>query len=150
MCCLTPSTPIPAFDQICLAMRLPTAILTSLAVAGSVTAFGPEAQHPLGLGPHRGTKRPNIVFILTDDQDLHMNSLDYLPHIKRHITDRGTSYKKHFCSTALCCPSRVTLWTGKLAHNTNVTDVSPPHGKPIDQIDVQETILTQLIGRWLS
>ena len=127
-------------------MRLPNALLTSLAVAGSVTAFGPEngiaAQHPLGLGPHKGPKRPNIVFILTDDQDLHMNSLDYLPYIKKHITDRGTFYKKHFCSTALCCPSRVTLWTGKLAHNTNVTDVSPPHGMSRVHIYVYEIELT--------
>ncbi|EOO00839.1 putative arylsulfatase protein [Phaeoacremonium minimum UCRPA7] len=112
-------------------MQLPKALI-SLAIAGSVTAFGPEdaiaAQHPLGPGLHKAPKRPNIVFILTDDQDLHMNSLDYLPHIKRHISDRGTHFKKHFCSTALCCPSRVTLWTGKLAHNTNVTDVNPPYG----------------------
>ena len=74
-------------------------------------------------------KRPNIVFILTDDQDLHMDSLDYLPLIKKHLTDQGTLFKKHFCTTAICCPARVTLWTGKLAHNTNVTDVSPPHGR---------------------
>jgi N-acetylglucosamine-6-sulfatase len=29
---------------------------------------------------------------------------------------------------AICCPSRVNLWTGQLAHNTNVTDVTPPYG----------------------
>ncbi|CAK7238795.1 MAG: hypothetical protein STHCBS139747_000214 [Sporothrix thermara] len=75
-----------------------------------------------------GIKQPNIVFILTDDQDLHMNSLDYLPYIKKHLRDRGTTYQRHFCTTALCCPSRVSLWTGKQAHNTNVTDVNPPHG----------------------
>ncbi|KAI0391452.1 arylsulfatase-like protein [Xylariaceae sp. FL0594] len=77
---------------------------------------------------HRGGQRPNIVFILTDDQDLHMRSLDYMPFVKKHLIERGTSYRKHFCTTALCCPSRVTLWTGKAAHNTNVTDVLPPYG----------------------
>lgn len=30
---------------------------------------------------------------------------------------------------AICCPSRVTLWTGQLAHNTNVTNVNPPWGE---------------------
>ena len=74
------------------------------------------------------TTRPNIVFILTDDQDLHMNSLDYLPLIKKHLIDRGTLYKKHFCTTAICCPARVSILTGKLSHNTNVTDITPPYG----------------------
>lgn len=73
-------------------------------------------------------RRPNIVFILTDDQDLHMQSLDYLPYVKKHLIERGTLYKRHFCTTALCCPSRVSLWSGKAAHNTNVTDVNPPYG----------------------
>lgn len=74
-------------------------------------------------------KKPNIVFVLTDDQDLHLQSMDYVPLIKKHLTDKGTSYKRHYCTTSQCCPSRVTLWTGKLAHNTNVTDVLPPWGK---------------------
>ncbi|KAI3325333.1 arylsulfatase-like protein [Xylariaceae sp. AK1471] len=73
-------------------------------------------------------KRPNIVFILTDDQDLHMQSLDYMPLLKKHLLDQGTFYKRHFCTTAVCCPARVTLWTGRAAHNTNVTDVNPPYG----------------------
>ncbi|KAI5924219.1 alkaline-phosphatase-like protein [Camillea tinctor] len=72
--------------------------------------------------------RPNIVFILTDDQDLHMQSLDYMPFVRKHLINHGTFFRKHFCTTALCCPSRVTLWTGKAAHNTNVTNVNPPYG----------------------
>lgn len=45
--------------------------------------------------------RPNIVFILTDDQDKHMDSLKYMPLLKKHITDRGTFYNRHYCSTAI-------------------------------------------------
>ncbi|KAF7892718.1 uncharacterized protein EAF02_000256 [Botrytis sinoallii] len=40
----------------------------------------------------------------------------------------GQKNDRHYCTTAICCPSRVTLWTGKNAHNTNVTDVAPPYG----------------------
>ncbi|OTB18225.1 hypothetical protein K445DRAFT_308914 [Daldinia sp. EC12] len=72
--------------------------------------------------------RPNIIFILTDDQDLHLNSIDYMPFLKKHIIEHGTFYKRHFCTTALCCPSRTTIFTGKNAHNTNVTNVVPPYG----------------------
>jgi N-acetylglucosamine-6-sulfatase len=73
-------------------------------------------------------KRPNIVFVLTDDQDLHMDSLSYMPLLKKHVVDHGTSFSNHYCTVALCCPSRVSLWTGKAAHNTNVTDINPPWG----------------------
>ncbi|KAI8665134.1 Arylsulfatase [Fusarium sp. Ph1] len=72
--------------------------------------------------------RPNIVFILTDDQDLHMESVQHMPHLTNLIVNDGTSYNQHFCTVALCCPSRATLWTGQAAHNHNVTNVSPPHG----------------------
>ncbi|KAK3686952.1 hypothetical protein LTR37_019306 [Vermiconidia calcicola] len=73
-------------------------------------------------------QRPNIVFILTDDQDLHMDSLSYMPFLKEHMIDRGLSFRRHYCTVALCCPSRVSMWTGKAAHNTNVTDINPPYG----------------------
>ncbi len=99
--------------------------------------FGAAAQSVLELlsgssgspSPSSQSSRPNILFILTDDQDLHMNSLDYVPLIKKHLIDQGTLYRKHFCTTAICCPSRVSIFTGQLAHNTNVTDVFPPYGK---------------------
>jgi len=73
--------------------------------------------------------RPNIIVILTDDQDQHLDSVSYMPLLKKHIIDQGTYYKRHYCTTAICCPSRVSLWTGRNAHNTNVTDVVPPYGK---------------------
>ncbi|KAH7310577.1 alkaline-phosphatase-like protein [Stachybotrys elegans] len=73
-------------------------------------------------------ERPNIILVLTDDQDLHMNSLSHTPLIQKRLIDEGTLYKRHFCTTAVCCPSRASLWTGKLAHNTNVTDLNPPYG----------------------
>jgi N-acetylglucosamine-6-sulfatase len=68
--------------------------------------------------PTQPTTRPNVVFLLTDDQDLHLDSLSYLPLLKKHLTDQGTFYSKHYCTIAICCPARVTLWTGKAAHNT--------------------------------
>ncbi|KAK1845051.1 Arylsulfatase 3 [Colletotrichum chrysophilum] len=102
-----------------------TVLAGILSVSAGSFLQSDEYQVPLVSGSSR---RPNIVFILTDDQDLHMNSLDYVPFIKKHLIDQGTLYKRHFCTTAVCCPSRVTLWTGKAAHNTNVTDIFPPYG----------------------
>ncbi|KUJ15587.1 arylsulfatase [Mollisia scopiformis] len=97
---------------------------------GSLRGFETPIQELLGLkNPEQGHgRRPNIVFVLTDDQDVHLSSLDYMPLVKKHLLDQGTYFSKHYCTTAVCCPSRVTLWTGKAAHNTNITDVNPPYG----------------------
>ena len=76
----------------------------------------------------QNASQPNIVFIMTDDQDLHMNSMEFMPYVRQHIADHGTTFTNHFCTVSLCCPSRVSLLTGKAAHNTKVTDVAPPYG----------------------
>lgn len=73
-------------------------------------------------------KRPNILFILTDDQDAHMESFHHMAYLQSHIVTKGVTFDCHFCTVALCCPSHATLWTRKAAHNHNVTDVAPPHG----------------------
>jgi arylsulfatase A-like enzyme len=74
-------------------------------------------------------QQPNFLFIMTDDQDLKLDSLSYPPLTMKHMRDKGTMFVNHFVTTALCCPWRVSLWTGRQAHNTNVTDVHPPWGK---------------------
>ncbi|CAG1962728.1 unnamed protein product [Fusarium graminearum] len=73
--------------------------------------------------------KPNIILILTDDQDIHMQSMDYMPLLKKYMVDKGTSYQHHYCTTAVCCPARVSIMTGQLAHIPNVTDMIPPYGK---------------------
>ncbi|KAF2225292.1 alkaline-phosphatase-like protein [Elsinoe ampelina] len=73
-------------------------------------------------------KRLNIIFIITDDQDSLLGSLNYQPAVRQQFREQGTYFEKHYCTIAVCCPSRVSLLTGKHAHNTNVTDVRLPFG----------------------
>lgn len=72
--------------------------------------------------------KPNFIFIITDDQDVRLNSLDYQPVVQKELIQKGTTFSKHYCTIAICCPSRVSLLTGRTAHNTNVTDVAAPYG----------------------
>ncbi|CAI4212298.1 unnamed protein product [Parascedosporium putredinis] len=94
----------------------------------TATAANPDDQTRLFNVEEPRPTRPNIILILTDDQDVHMDSLRFTPLTHKHLISQGTLYKKHFCTTAVCCPSRASLWTGKLSHNTNVTDLTPPYG----------------------
>ena len=94
-------------------------------LALSASALARNAQEVLGTSSG-SSKPPNVVFILTDDQDLHMDSLNYMQYVQKHLLDEGTFFRRHFCTVAVCCPSRVNIWTGKAAHNTNVTDLWLP------------------------
>ena len=71
-------------------------------------------------------KRPNIVFIFTDDQDLHLGSMEYMKNVQSLIADKGTTFTNHFATVSQCCPSRASLFRGQHAHNTNITFVSSP------------------------
>jgi len=102
-----------------------------LASAGAAAVAG-SAQH--AIYGSTNVSKPNFIFIMTDDQDLHLNSIDYQQSVQKHFKQEGTWFKKHFCTVALCCPSRVSLLTGKAAHNTNVTDVSAPYGTLFETI----------------
>jgi N-acetylglucosamine-6-sulfatase len=77
-------------------------------------------------------KAPNIVLILADDLDA--AAAAEMPLVRQNITEVGTSFKQHFVSLSLCCPSRVTTLRGQFAHNTGVftngsaDDTLPPTG----------------------
>ncbi|CAK7200863.1 hypothetical protein SEUCBS139899_003562 [Sporothrix eucalyptigena] len=80
------------------------------------------------LAGHAAAKQPNILFILTDDMDSHMEAMEHMPLLQKHLINEGTVFSRHYCTVALCCPSRVNIFTGRAAHNTNVTDVWAPYG----------------------
>jgi arylsulfatase len=110
-------------------------LIVSLLLTASLFLANASALDAQGAAHAPGhSKKPNFVFILTDDQDLHLNSLDYMPKLQKLVGDQGTIFERHFCTIAVCCPSRVSLMTGKLAHNTNVTDVVPPYGTRDDYL----------------
>ena len=55
-----------------------------------------------------GTQR-NIIFLLTDDQDLRLGSMQAMPFTMEHIMHAGANVSNFFIHTPICCPSRTTL-----------------------------------------
>jgi N-acetylglucosamine-6-sulfatase len=62
--------------------------------------------------------RPNIVVVMTDDQDV--ASMRVMKHTRNLIQRRGTSFVNSYVTTPLCCPSRATFHTGRYTHNHRV------------------------------
>lgn len=69
-------------------------------------------------------KRPNIIFILTDDQRWDAMSCMGHPFLKTPNMDRirteGVLFRNAFVTTSLCAPSRASFLTGAYAHNHGV------------------------------
>ncbi|XP_071100383.1 N-acetylglucosamine-6-sulfatase-like [Haliotis cracherodii] len=60
---------------------------------------------------------PNIVFVLTDDQDVVIGGQTPIQKITKLIGEKGIIFNNMFVSSPLCCPSRSSILTGKFVHN---------------------------------
>lgn len=62
-------------------------------------------------------RRPNIVFILTDD--LAWNLVQFMPRVLA-MQKKGVTFTNYFVTDSLCCPSRSSIFTGRYPHDTGV------------------------------
>jgi arylsulfatase A-like enzyme len=76
--------------------------------------------------PPRNARPPNILFILSDDEDLSIHPA--MPRVKQLIEDQGTVFENFFVPYPLCCPSRAAILRGQYPHNTHVLGNLPPQG----------------------
>lgn len=70
--------------------------------------------------------RPNILFMLTDDQRWDALGLAGHRHLRTPNLDRlgreGVHFRNAFCTTSLCSPSRASILSGLYAHAHGVVD----------------------------
>ena len=72
-----------------------------------------------------GVRRPNILFLLSDDHAAHSISaygsvLNTTPHIDA-IGEAGVRFENLFATNSLCAPSRASLLTGTYSHVNGVS-----------------------------
>ncbi|UKD55982.1 sulfatase [Amycolatopsis sp. FU40] len=92
--------------------RARSLLISLLALTVASTAVACVPGQPAAAGG-----KPNIVLVLTDD--LSMNLLPYLPHVQ-DMARTGTSFADYTVTDSLCCPSRSSLFTGMVPHDTGV------------------------------
>ncbi|MFE5317961.1 sulfatase-like hydrolase/transferase [Paenibacillus sp. NPDC056579] len=74
----------------------------------------------------RNTDKPNIVFILTDDQGPWAlgctgNTEIHTPHLDR-LASEGVRFTNFFCTSPVCSPARASLLTGRIPSQHGIHD----------------------------
>lgn len=101
------------------------------------------------------TGRPNVLFILTDDQRWDAIGLGGSRHLRTPNLDRlgkeGVYFRNAFCTTSLCSPSRASILSGLYAHAHGVTNnfTEYPAGlKSFPLVLQSRGYDTAYIGKW--
>lgn len=102
-------------------MKLVRIALSGLSLMLLVPAVQADAAKPAPVQ----ARRPNIIFILNDDQ--RYDAMGFLnPELRTPNMDRiareGTYFPNAFVTTALCSPSRASILTGQYMHNHGIAD----------------------------
>jgi N-acetylglucosamine-6-sulfatase len=117
------------------------------------------------VGPSPAPLRPNILFILTDDQRWDTTDATHspsgafvMPRTRAELADHGVEFTEAFMTTPLCCPSRASILAGSYAHRTGVYRNGNTNGGADDFDDASSLATwledagyrTSLLGKYLN
>jgi arylsulfatase A-like enzyme len=120
-----------------------------------VAASGVAGAVGCSRGPARRDRRPNVLFILTDDQRWDCLSVAGHPFLKTPNMDRlaneGARFANAFVTTSLCSPSRASFLSGLYAHTHGVINNFTDY--PVDLPSYPRALHTAgyetaYIGKW--
>jgi arylsulfatase A-like enzyme len=137
--------------------RLRRAAITAGAAALLVAICCGAAASAAPDGERQGAveERPNIVVIVTDDQDTASFTRKLMPKTFG-LMDGGTRLTNFTIATPLCCPSRAAQLTGQYGHNNGVLSNHPGYQMLRDPRNVLPAWLrrsgyeTAHVGRYLN
>ena len=120
------------------------------------TVFGTSAlMMPPFLLKDTKAKRPNILFIMSDDHayqaiSCYGSKINHTPNIDR-LASEGMRFDQSFCTNSICAPSRATMLTGKYSHINGQVDnkvIFDGSQETFPKLLQQAGYETALIGKW--
>ena len=125
----------------------------SIGLGAAAAAVAGEHRPSPFQGPPR--RRPNILFIMTDDHTTQAMScyggrLNATPNMDR-IAREGVRFDDCFCTNGICAPSRAVILTGKHSHVNGVRDNA--HAFDGSQVTFPKLLRsagyeTAILGKW--
>jgi arylsulfatase A-like enzyme len=103
-----------------------------------------------------GTRFPDVVLIVTDDQ--RADAVSHMPQVRRRLMRRGMRFRSAYAPNPTCCPSRASIFTGTYSHTNGVWNNGGEFGgfKAFDDSSTLATWLddigyrTGLFGKYLN
>ena len=99
-------------------------------------------------------RRPNIIYIMSDDHASHAMScygsvVNETPNMDR-IAEEGVRLDNCFCTNAICTPSRAAILTGKYAHQNGVRGFNDMDQRQMTapKLLQQAGYQTAIFGKW--
>ncbi len=136
-------------------MKILITITIKLAALILVVLFFSNCHFKKQTTNQQANKKPNIIFIMTDDHALNAissygNSVNQTPNIDR-IAEEGIRFDQSFCTNSICAPSRAVMLTGKYSHiNGHINNSLSFDGsqQTFPKILQENNYQTALIGKW--
>lgn len=104
--------------------------------------FGPSAVRAATEDRH-ASEHPNVLLIITDQQQAKMMSCTGNPWLKTPAMDalaaRGTRFERAYCGNPVCVPSRFTMMTGVLPSRIGM-DHNEPASFPVDDAILRDSL----------
>ena len=121
----------------------------------SIGAGAAIASLPSWLRAADDGKRPNIIFIMTDDHAAHALScygsrINQTPNLDR-LANGGMRFDNCFCTNSICAPSRAVILTGKYSHRNGLMrngDRFDSEQLTFPKLLQKAGYATALIGKW--
>ncbi|UCD52760.1 MAG: sulfatase, partial [Phycisphaerales bacterium] len=125
-------------------------------VAGAASAFSLSSSWVSPASAQsQSQRRPNIIFIMSDDHASHALScygskINQTPNLDR-IANEGMRFTNAFCTNSICAPCRAVVLTGKYSHINGVKDNRQKFDgsqQTFPKLLQQAGYETAMIGKW--
>jgi len=121
-----------------------------LKVAAATAAMGPFVS-----GLNKTQRKPNLLFILTDQQRAdtmaaYGNRKIHVPNLNK-LAKESVVFKRAYVTQPVCTPSRCSIMTGLWPHTASLTEnnIALPHDVPVlPEIIADNDYRTAYMGKW--